>query len=61
MQSMFEIDDVYEQMTRQFENLMDEVNELMTDQTNTEEVLKKFLDSRRAERASITQPAKKNN
>ena len=61
MQSMFEIDDVYEQMTRQFENLMDEVNELMTDQSETDNILKKFLNSRRAERASLIYKTKKSN
>lgn len=34
-------------MTRQFENLMDEVNELIEDQSKTESAFKEFLETKK--------------
>lgn len=38
---------------------MDEMNELMSDQSNTDLLLKKFLDNKKAEGASVALPNKK--
>lgn len=41
---MYEIDDVYEEMSRQFEFINDEVNFLISSQQDTIENLKNYLE-----------------
>jgi hypothetical protein len=44
IRSMYEIDDVYEEMSRQFEFINDEVNFLISSQQDTIENLKNYLE-----------------
>lgn len=46
IRSMYEIDDVYEEMTRQFEFINEEINFLLKSQQSTIENLREYLTSK---------------
>lgn len=46
MQAMLEFDDLYEQLTRQFDSFMDEVDEFIDTQIKVEDDLAKFISAK---------------